>query len=64
MSGPRRARTSTTASSAAPRMAADGIEPVIAGVPDAAAEPWQDHLGTLAEQLTKVVTADGRRSDH
>jgi F420-dependent oxidoreductase-like protein len=44
--------------------AADGIEHVIAGVPDAAAEAWQDRLGILAERLTKVVTTDDHGIDH
>jgi F420-dependent oxidoreductase-like protein len=44
--------------------AADGIQHVIAGVPDAAAEAWQDHLGILADRLTKVVPPDDDGADH
>jgi F420-dependent oxidoreductase-like protein len=44
--------------------AADGIQHAIAGVPDAAARRWQDHLGEVAERIEKVVSADDGGDDH
>lgn len=37
---------------------------LVTGVPDAAGEAWQDHLGILAERLTKVVPPDDDGADH